>query len=193
MRKRIAIGLLAAVVIGVGLYVLWPPRKETVEYHRKQYTKLVMGNRWTERLRQSWAKLRGRRVVVRTPSEQEYKQLKLHEAALIKLGYFEERRFLVFNRPSDKVTTRAVDLWKDTQTNPIVRRQFDEMFVAGGNGSREMGSIRSIGAPAGGLAESLVIVTQPEHMPHWAELVHRTDSASPTNMALKRVFVPVRR
>jgi hypothetical protein len=41
MRKRLVIGAIGAVVIGVAAYVLSQPRKGTVEYHRAQYSVLI--------------------------------------------------------------------------------------------------------------------------------------------------------
>ena len=169
-----------AMVIGVGVYVLTLPRKGTVEWHSARYVALLTEDSWAERLSRTWEKLRGRRTVLRRPAERVFKELQLHEKALVKLGYFEERRFLVFNGRAESVMTRAISSWRSTQSNAIVRPQFDAVFVVGGTGTSEMGSVRSIGRKsAGELAESLIIVTQPAHMPQWAELVQRSDSGRP--------------
>jgi len=126
--------------------------------------------------------------------------LELHQKTLVKLGCFEERRFLVFNRPSEEVMIRAINLWRETQSNAIVRPQFNTVFVVVGNGRSEMGSLRSIGAKsAGELAQSVIIVTQPQHMPRWADFVQRADSTSPKkwedimDVIHKSRFVPVRK
>lgn len=41
VRKRLVIGAIAAVVIGVAAYVLSQPRKGTVEWHRRGYLRAV--------------------------------------------------------------------------------------------------------------------------------------------------------
>ena len=187
-------------VIGVGVYVLTLPRKGTVEWHSARYVELLTEDSWTERLGQMWERVRGRRAVLRRPPERVFKELQLHEKALVKLGYFEERRFLVLNGRAEAVMTTTISSWRSTQSNATVRPQFDTVFVVGGSGTSEMGSVRSIGRKsAGELAESLIVVTQPAHMPHWAELVQRSDSAGPkkwediTNIVHRSRFVPVRR
>jgi hypothetical protein len=180
VRKRIVIGVIAAVVIGVGVYVLTLPKKGTVEWHSARYIALLTEDSWAERLSQTWGRLRGRRAVPRTPPERVFKELQLHEKALVKLGYFEERRFLVFDGRAEGAMTRAISLWRSTQSNAIVRPQFDAVFIVGGSGTNEMGSVRSIGRKsAGDLAESLIVVTRPAHMPQWAQLVQRSDSGRP--------------
>ena len=67
MRKRIAIG--AVFVIGVATYLLSQPRQGTVEWHRGRYAALLTEDTWTEHLGQIWRKLRGKRAVIRRPSE----------------------------------------------------------------------------------------------------------------------------
>ena len=195
MRKRIVIGAIAAVVIGVGVYVLALPRKGTVEWHSARYLALLTEDSWAQGLRRMWERLGGRRAVLRKPPERVFKELQLHEKALVKLGYFEERRFLVFNGRAEGVMTTAISIWRSTQSNAIVRPQFEAVFVVGGTGTSEMGSVRSIGRKsAGELAESLIIVTQPAHMPQWAELVQRSSSGGPkkwediTNIVLRSRF-----
>ena len=186
--------------IGVGVYVLTLPRTGTVEWHSARYVELLTEDSWAERLGQMWERLRGRRAVLRRPPERVFKELRLHEKALVKLGYFEERRFLVFDGRAEGVMTRAISSWRSTQSNAIVRPQFDAVFVVGGSGTSEMGSVRSIGRKsAGELAESLIVVTQPAHMPQWAELVQRSGSSGPrkwediTNIVHRSRFVPGRR
>jgi hypothetical protein len=200
MRKRLVIGATAVVVIGVGAYVLTQPKKGTVEWHSTRYVALLTEDSWTERLSEMWARLRGRRVALRRPPERVFKELQLHEKALIKLGYFEERRFLVFNRRAEGVMTRAIDFWRSSQSNALVRPQFDAVFVVGGTGTSEMGSVRSVGKQsAGELAESLLVVTHPAHMPQWAEWIQRSDVAGPkkwediSNIVHETRFVPVRK
>ncbi len=171
-----------------------------MEWHTARYIALLTEESWAERLRQGWERFRGRRPVIRNPPERVLKELQLHEKALVKVGYFEERRFLVFNGRAEEVMTRAASLWRSTQSNAIVRPQFDAVFIVGGTGTSEMGSVRSIGRKsAGELAECLIVVTQPAHMPQWADLVQRSDLGGPkkwediTNIVHRSRFVPGRR
>jgi hypothetical protein len=197
---RIVIGVIAAAVIAVGVYVLTLPQKGTVEWHSARYLALLTEDSWAQHLRQAWDRLGGRRSVLRSPPERVFKELQMHEKALVKLGYFEERRFLIFNGPAEGVMARAISSWRGAQSNAIVRPQFDIVFVVGGSGTSEMGSVRSIGMKSSGeLAQSLIVVTQPAHMPQWAELVQRSDLGGPrkwediTNIVHRSRFVPARR
>jgi hypothetical protein len=195
VRKGIVMGAIGVMVIGFAAYLAWQPKNGTVEWHCARYVALLMKDTLAQRLHRMWGDIRGRRAVVRKPSERVARELELHERALIRLGYFEERRFLVFNGRAEGVMERAVSLWRNTQSNAVARPQFDRVYLVGENGRGEMGSVRSIGrTTAGELAESLIIVTRPERMPQWAEFVQRSDSArSKTNLVHKSRFVPVRR
>lgn len=195
MRKRIAIGLLAVALIGVAIFFVSQRNSGSVEWHRQRYADLLTCNTWSDRLRQMWGNFTGRRQFASTSSERAYAALKHHERALVKLGYFEERRFLVFNRSAEGVMMRAIGSWKDTQSNAIVRPHLDSMFIVGANPGA-IGSVRSIDRKsAGELAESLVIVTQPEHMPVWADFVQRSDPQRPSisNLVHKSTFIPLRK
>jgi hypothetical protein len=195
MRKGIVMGAVAVTVIGFAAYMVWQAQNGTVEWHCARYVALLTKDTLAQRLHRMWGQMRGRRAVFRKPSERVARELELHERALVKLGYFEERTFLVFNGRAEGVMERAVSLWRDTQSNAVVRPQFDRVYIVGESARGEMGSVRSIGRKsAGELAESLMIVTRPAHMPQWAEFVQRSDSARPkTNLVHKSRFVPVRR
>ena len=200
MGRRIAIVLLAVIGIAGAAYIGKQPKKGTVEWHSARYVTLLTKDSPVERLRQVWEKLRGQRPALRRTPDRVLKELQLHEKALIELGYFEERRFLVFNRRAEGVMMGAINFWRSTQSNAIVRPQSDAVFIVGGSGANEMGSVRSIGRKsAGELAESLIVVTRPAHMPQWAEWVQRSDVGGPkkwddiTNIVHKSRFVPVRR
>src|SRR5688500_12515363 len=107
--------------MAVGVYVLTLPKKGTVEWHSARYIALLTEDSWAERVSRMWERLRGRRAVLRRPAERVFKELQFHEKALVKLGYFEERRFLVFDGRAEGVMTRAISLWRSTQSNAIVR------------------------------------------------------------------------
>jgi hypothetical protein len=195
VRKGLIMGAIAAMVIVFAAYMAWQPKNGTIEWHCERYVALLTKDTLAQRLHRMWGAIRGRPAAVRKPSERVANELELHEKALVKLGYFEERRFLVFNRRAEGVMERAVSLWRNTQSNAIVRTQFDRVYLVGENGRGEIANVRSVGRKsAGELAESLVIVTRPAHMPQWAEFVQRSDSARPeTNLVHKSRFVPLQR
>ena len=114
MRKRIVIALSVLAVIGVGGYVLSRPRKGSVEYHK---VKLSEGqtslDRWIKnyspsRVKDYWFRRRGA-------------QADFHRKALIQLGYFEERVFVLSNCFSDEV----IKSLPDTNTNFELTDTFD--------------------------------------------------------------------
>lgn len=102
MRKRLFIGAIAAVVIGVAAYVLSQQKEGTAEYHEKQYRKIrqvsavdrLVFTRGPQWLRQAWINRRQRRLFY-------------HHDALLRLGYFEQRVFSISNQPPLKIV-RAV-------------------------------------------------------------------------------------
>ena len=99
MHKRIIIGLVAVVVIGVGGFVVMRPDRDSIEYHLRAYReadrKLTARETFLDELRDVWRKLRTQRVGRLGRLRNEMNE---HKAELIRLGYLEERTFSMTNR-----------------------------------------------------------------------------------------------
>jgi hypothetical protein len=94
VRKRIVIAAIAVLVVGGLAHVLSQPRTGTIEYHKKEYVAafrkgaladLVVDRGVTAADRLDW-KSRRRRI-------------EFHRDALISAGFFEQKEFILSNRP----------------------------------------------------------------------------------------------
>jgi hypothetical protein len=108
MRKRIAIGAIAVIVIGVTGYLLSQPRKGTVEWHSREYRRACAGyGRY--RLQHAMNAVRRRLGLVSHFQWRiaDLRKEKEHQTALINLGFLKESTFVVSNHPSDTVSFAA--------------------------------------------------------------------------------------
>src|SRR5688572_26567324 len=97
---KIAIGLMSAVVIGVGVYVLTQPRKGTVEWHKREYQKTRQWGVIDEVVRRY-----GSQVSKAHRKKRKEDRIDYHRKELIKLGYLEERVVIIHNRSAYDVLT----------------------------------------------------------------------------------------
>jgi hypothetical protein len=99
VRKRLVIGAIAAVVIGVAAYTLLPPKRGSVEYHKKKYLEAhdmgVVG-KWIN------GGPAGLQDLYWLPK---YKRIDFHRNALLEGGYFARRVFVVSNRAAEDLFT----------------------------------------------------------------------------------------
>ncbi len=106
MRKRIVIGLLAVVVIGVVAFVLTRPKRGTVEWHKREYvaakSQLYSEGALIRRLK--------RFVADHLGLPRAYDRMAEHEAALLRLGFLEERTVVVSNRAPSLLLLDAMDI-----------------------------------------------------------------------------------
>jgi hypothetical protein len=114
VRKRIIIGLLAVVVIGVGGFVVVRPNPDSIEYHIRAYReadrKLTAPETFLDKIRDVWRKLRTKRMGRFARLRNEMNE---HKAELIRLGYLEERTFSMTNRTFlDVATAVQKAVWK---------------------------------------------------------------------------------
>jgi hypothetical protein len=88
MRKWVVAGLVALVGVGVGVYLFWPQKKGTVEYHKRKYEEAyavgVVG-KWID------------------SSGPKQRRIGFHLKALLEAGYVERREFVVSNRPAHAI------------------------------------------------------------------------------------------
>lgn len=125
MRKRIIIGLLAIVVIGVGVFVLTRPKPGTVEWHKRQYLATLdrlLGRTTANHLRSHIVRIA--KIPLPELSNRKQQALKekiaVHRAALIQAGYLEERRFAVSNWPAQAIE-RGAQIIIGAASNQTVR------------------------------------------------------------------------
>ena len=92
MRKWIVVALIAALVIAGVLHLLVSgPRSGSMQYHKEQYLK---GNTGVDK----WIQNNAPGVVTAFWFSRKVEHASFHYDALIKLGYFEEREFVLSNR-----------------------------------------------------------------------------------------------
>jgi hypothetical protein len=99
VRKRLFIGAIAAVVIGVAAYALSPPKEGSVEWHKRQYLALRYPKvPLKERIEVLWAGVRGRILFKCSIGDgSEPRALLTHVRALEQLGYLRRRVVILTN------------------------------------------------------------------------------------------------
>jgi hypothetical protein len=117
MRKRIVIGLLAVVVIGVMAYFVSQPqpKRGSVEWHKREFVRARDGKPMMLRLRAAWDRFTSHGNKWRAADYWRRSEgMQSNRTALIRLGYLEERTFVVSNRPVNEVISNA---WFNAATN----------------------------------------------------------------------------
>jgi hypothetical protein len=124
VRKRIVIGVVAAVLIGVGAYVLPPPRN-SVEYHIRAYReaerRLTAKETVIDELRDVWRKIRSKRMGRLGRLRWEMME---HKQELVRLGYLEDQTF-------DVTTGTVTTLMAAVQKAVLKKGTNYEFFSAG--------------------------------------------------------------
>lgn len=155
MRKRLVIGAIAVVVIGVGAYVFTQPRKGTVEWHKEKYMK-CFNRMWGNTL---WA--RTKRAATRvvglppptTPDPRAETQARSHLTALVALGYLTERRYVITNQTLQDVLART---YRDRR---FLGKKYTPLHLT----ERVQG------------ADQLAIIALPEVALHYDDLIREAD------------------
>ncbi len=169
VRKRLVIGAMAGVVMGVAVYVLSQPKEGTVAWHKKEYlraqeeragrTLSKKAKRLIERLRVSIGF--ARKPTMLTPSRPRDGELKKHQSALIQFGFLEEKTVRV-SRPLGGKVDRILD--ETSAIIPKKRRQFAQLSPA----------------PVLTVPSFVTIVAPPEDIVIWEDLIRKADGkASP--------------
>jgi hypothetical protein len=101
MRKRIVIGVLVLITIGVVMGVitfLSEPKRGSVEYHKGEYLKALtdLGNRWIGM---------APRLVEDVYWRRRADRIEFHRRALVESGFLTKERFAVSNRPPQEIET----------------------------------------------------------------------------------------
>jgi hypothetical protein len=117
MRKRIVIGLLAIVAVGGLAFFLSQPKKESVEWHKREYLAASKGG-LMPRILNLWSRIRG--VDHYHHSSEDVDRVEKHQQALIELGYLEQSRIILMKRtaldlffPYSREFAKAAETHKD--------------------------------------------------------------------------------
>jgi hypothetical protein len=170
VRKRIIIGLLAVVVIGVGVFFLSQPKKGSVEYHKREYLATLdklFGRRWVDRVWSYLDKAGARRERL-SSEEKDGLELRLvrHQRSLIDLGFLVERQFPVSNVSASNVQREISWTW----LSRLGEERTLFTWVKGNPGTTN--TVRVIG--------------RAEHMPFWESLIGEFDMLPPRSMLRER-------
>jgi hypothetical protein len=107
VEKRLRIGAIAALVIGVAVYFLSQPKKGTVEWHKKEYLKAadrLAVNTWKHKLKRVAFRVTGRLLRDSWDADayrSDVKAFEQHQASLVRLGYLQEGRVSLTNAFSE--------------------------------------------------------------------------------------------
>ena len=144
-RKWVVAGV-ALVAIGVGAYLFSPPKKGTVEYHKRKYEEAhevgVVGK---------WIDSRGPKVLQEVYWRPKHRRIDFHLNALLEAGYVERRVFVVSNRPARAIGIKIID--EDFAGVPcftLVGTNRIEVLARGSEMGRWEGVIRKADVPEGG-------------------------------------------
>jgi hypothetical protein len=96
VRKWIVIGLALLVIGGVSSYVLWPLRKGTLEYHKKQCIEEFYETGLLGRINEHGPRLFRGAYLTRRQA-----RLNFHRQALLDLGFLQKRVFVLSNVAPD--------------------------------------------------------------------------------------------
>jgi hypothetical protein len=160
VRKRIVIGVIAVVLVGVIAYVIMQPRKGTAEYHKKEYRaarEKMYGVKWYSPVTRVLGKV--------VPVPQRRKAMSYAEVAdlqrrqdaardaLIKVGYLVEKKFTVTNHPASSLIEWVLVASRDVI--PQETRYYSCVLLVQSN--------------------VIVMAATAEDLPRWEELIRKAD------------------
>src|SRR5688572_12528176 len=129
MRKRLIIGAIAVVVIGVATYVLSRPKEGTVEWYKREYVRAMgeaYGTKWYTPIENLYFRLLNKPRRSRILSREAIAHLKRGEEArltLHRMGFLSVRRFTITNVLREEA---AASIWKQRETK---LSRDEELFV----------------------------------------------------------------
>ena len=173
VRKRIIIGLLAAVVIGVLAFFLSQPKKGSVEWHKREYLaarKRLFNDTWPDRMRGFYHKITktpsSRRQISAAESNELTRRMQESWESLVTLGYMKRHEFYL----AHQLKSRAHLLEKGALT------QFPP------------DAIWSVGAGEG-FENLLVVYATSNDLPKWRKLVGRFDVPDRTDAQIRQALM----
>jgi hypothetical protein len=170
VRKWIVIAVLVLVAAGIA-WLLFRTWETSVEYHKRRYAAACSGYTVIDMGRYGWAALCGRAPDVQGQDDRRARRIAVHERALIKAGYLEERAFVVSDPRTELVMRKAIGAWpaKFPTNNVSVHSFYTNIFILGG---RERGVIARTYRQR---TNAFVIVAPRDEMQVWEKLVSEAD------------------
>jgi hypothetical protein len=164
MRKRIVIAAIAAVVIGLGVYVVWEPGRGTVAYHKKRYVEAYYGRPLAEAAREFWAHLTRRPMNEVSRNARRFKRM-------------EEQAAVGFEEQSFKAATQGSWFWGELQNSwwKGRPRSTADVFVP------VAGKLTFVAKDGRGLAivsnctNAVAVLAPAEEMPRWEEWIRKAN------------------
>jgi len=162
MRKRIVIGLLAVVVIGVAAFFVSQPMEGTVEWYKRRFVSAqdkMFGRTWFTPVEKLFCKITGRPPRMVKLGNDEYQTLHSQmngcRIGLVELGYMVERRFSVSNNPNVLLN----NVWVNSaKVIPLRHARFTQISTSTNDGTN-----------------AVVITAVAEVLPKYGELVRKAD------------------
>ena len=164
VRRRLIIGAIAAVVIGVAAYMLSQPEEGTVAWHKMEYLRAqddLAGRTLPKQVKRLIQRLRFRigfvpKPTIATPVKVKDGELQKHQSALIQLGFLEAKTIYI----SQPLGARVDSIVAETRTIiPEKRRQFAQLSTA----------------PTLTVPSFVTIVAPREDIPVWEKLIRKAD------------------
>jgi hypothetical protein len=138
VRKRIVTGVMATAVIGLVGFMVWQPKKGTVEWHQREYraaANRLAENRLYDRLKHALYRTTGNtpgKLQTVLAESRNAVKIEEHRKALVQLGYLVEKQFALKYRAVDQIKVAFGNalakppnvmnghLWISTQGDTIV-------------------------------------------------------------------------
>ena len=119
MRKRLVMGAIAAVVIGVAAYFLSQPRKDSVEYHKRAYLRASSSKGQAGQ----WLRAHAPLCVSGALHAFQERRKARHRRALVALGFLEHRQVQITDVPMSDVDRFHLKIFSQAR-NAIARDPF---------------------------------------------------------------------
>jgi hypothetical protein len=171
MRKRIVIGFLAVVVVGVLAVSLSQPKRESVEWYKQRSEELhaeCFGRTFRWKIAGLWQGLTGRALIKVTEEERDkqWEELQGNLEKLEKLGFLTRREYIFSNLPphrrAEMLLRREIQVWR--RSIPEKRQMFCWVLSGGEYRSGEYRQFLWVVAPRG-------------YQPEWEGVVRKLDVA----------------
>ena len=171
VRKRIIIGLLAIVVIGVVAFFVSRPKNESLEHLKGKYVEACSTRLKSDQWRYKWSRLWGEGKPWGTYYRHTRERVVSAERPLIKMNYLEARTFVISRRDPAAVGADIIEAWTvrfPNRTPVLSVLDTNNFALVALRQSEVIARLRTAG-------DKLLLVAPREDMPVWEELVRKAD------------------
>jgi hypothetical protein len=171
VRKRIVIGVLAIITVGALVYVVFQPRKGSIEWHKREYLAARSFNEtWVDRLRRAYHDItntpQGRPEISDSEMRERVRHMVESWDALISLGYLKRSEFYLTHQPKSRAA-RFLEELAEAKFPPE--------------------AIWSV-EPAGGPQNAVVVYARSTDLPVWRDFVSRADGPARTDAQMREAL-----